>query len=143
MKKVLFTTVLSALCICAALVSCKKDEQQGSTSGGGSSNVTVSLVVEDEYDENGKAKITVLLSSAASKQVTVNLADGKAESGYAGLMPTTYTKKVTIRAGVQGKTQTITANPSGLASGNYQTVIKIASVTGATVDKSASEVRLD
>ena len=54
MKKVLFTTVLSALCICAALVSCKKDEQQGSTSGGGSSNVTVSLVVEDEYDESGR-----------------------------------------------------------------------------------------
>ncbi len=143
MKKVLFTTVLSALCICAALGSCKKNEEQGSTSGGGSSNVTVSLVVEDEYDESGKAKITVLLSSAASKQVTVNLADGKAESGYAGLMPTTYTKKVTIRAGVQGKTQTITANPSGLASGTYQTVIKIASVTGATVDKTASEVRLD
>lgn len=144
MKKILFTAVLSALCVCTALTSCKKsDPNEGSSSGG--SNVSVSLVVEDEYDETGKAKLTVLLSAPASKTVTVNLADGKAAAGYAGLMPAKYTKKVSIPAGVSGKTQTITANPGGLASGTYQTVIKISSVSGggAVVDKSASEVRLD
>ena len=101
MRKVLFTALLSLLCVGTALTSCKKDDQGQGGSGGSGSNVSVSLVVEDEYDEAGKAKITVLLSAPASKQVTVNLVDGQPKSGYK-LLPTTYTKKVTIRAGVSG-----------------------------------------
>lgn len=140
MKREFWALFVFAFCLCCTLISCKKDNHNPVGDG----TMSVSLVSDKKYDRNGKASLTVLLSSPATKPITVTLTDGKSASGFDGLMPAKYIKKVTIPQGKLGARQTITVTPGSLESGTYQTVIQIASVSGgAVVDKSSREIRLN
>ncbi len=124
MKKYLF--IAAALLL--AMVACNKEEKKVLP--------TVSISATQIDAESLKATGTLTLTTAAEGDVTITLAEADVQSGKTKV-PASFDKTVRIPQGKTSATFDIRADVTGLADGDYQVAVSIASAEGAEVAANA------
>lgn len=92
----------------------------------------VSISADSNFNDAHKANVTLTLSDAAEKDITVKLANADVQSGKTKI-PADYKKNVTIKAGEKTAVVEVEADVTGLSAGDFQAAIKIDSAEGADV----------